>query len=92
MAELRPANIASYLAVMATGSPTGWRWPARTAATDQAGQLHHLTFRQLDDASDQLAAASSVSASVAHRTALMCRRARLLPLTFALFKLGAIPS
>ncbi len=86
-------NIASHLAVMAERQ-------ADTAAVvaprrDRAGQLHYdqLTFRELNDTSDHLARGfERIGIRRGVRTALMVPPSLdFFAVTFALFKLGAVP-
>ena len=86
-------NIASHLAVMAERQPD-------TAAViaphrDRAGQLHYtqLTFRELNDTSDQLARGfERIGIRRGVRTALMVPPSLdFFAVTFALFKVGAVP-
>ena len=87
------SNIASHLAFMAERQPD-------TAAVlaphrDRAGQLHYtqLTFRELNDASRQLARGfERIGIRRGMRTALMVPPSLdFFAVTFALFKLGAVP-
>ncbi len=87
------ANIASHLAAMAELQPD-------TAAIlaphrDRVGQLHYtrLTFRELHDASSQLARGfERIGIRRGVRTALMVPPSLdFFAVTFALFKLGAVP-
>ncbi len=94
MPEPLPANIASHLVVMAD------RQPHRLAVVcphdrNAAGRVSytHLTFRQLDAASDCLARGlERLGVHRGTRTALMVPPGLdFFALTFALFKLGAVP-
>ena len=87
------SNIASHLAAMAERQPD-------TAAVlaphrDRTGQLHYtqLTFRELHDASSQLARGfERIGIRRGMRTALMVPPSLdFFALTFALFKVGAVP-
>lgn len=87
-------NIASHLTAMAGSQP--WR-PAVVFphARDQQGRVSytHYTFRQLDEASGRLALGfSSLGIRRGMRVALMVPPSLdFFALTFALFKLGAVP-
>ncbi len=87
------ANIASHLAAMAELQPdtSAILAPHR----DRAGQLHYtrLTFRELHDASSQLARGfERIGIRRGVRTALMVPPSLdFFAVTFALFKLGAVP-
>jgi acyl-CoA synthetase (AMP-forming)/AMP-acid ligase II len=87
-------NIASHLTAMAGSQP--WR-PAVVFphARDQQGRVSytHYTFQQLDEASGQLSRGfSSVGIRRGMRVALMVPPSLdFFALTFALFKLGAVP-
>ena len=87
-------NIASHLTAMAGSQP--WR-PAVVFphARDQQGRVSytHYTFQQLDDASGRLALGfSSLGIRRGMRVALMVPPSLdFFALTFALFKLGAVP-
>lgn len=87
------SNIASHLAVMAERQP---HTPAVIAPRrDGAGQLHYdqLTFRELNDRCDQLAHGfERIGIRRGVRTALMVPPSLdFFALTFALFKVGAVP-
>ncbi len=86
-------NIASHLAVMAENQPDT---PAVIAPhRDRAGHLHYtqLTFRELNDSSSQLARGfERIGIRRGVRTALMVPPSLdFFAVTFALFKLGAVP-
>ena len=87
------ANIASHLAAMAELQPdtSAILAPHR----DRAGQLHYtrLTFRELHDASSQLARGfERIGIRRGVRTALMVPPSLdFFAVTFALFKLSAVP-
>jgi acyl-CoA synthetase (AMP-forming)/AMP-acid ligase II len=87
-------NIASHLSVMAEKQP----WRAAVVfphSRDRQGRVSytHYTFRQLDKASDTLARGfDAIGLKRGMRTALMVPPSLdFFALTFALFKLGAIP-
>jgi olefin beta-lactone synthetase len=86
-------NLASHLAAMAGHQPDT---PAVFAPRrDRAGQLHYdrLTFRELDDSSSRLADGfERIGIRRGVRTALMVPPGlEFFALTFALFKVGAVP-
>ena len=87
-------NIASHLTAMAGSQP--WRSAVVfPQARDRQGRVSytHYTFQQLDDASGRLALGfSSVGIRPGMRVALMVPPSLdFFALTFALFKLGAVP-
>ena len=91
---LPTANIASHLSLMAQ------RQPSRQAVVfpqgrDSRGRVSytHYTFQQLDQASDQIAhGLQEIGIRRATRTALMVPPSLdFFALTFALFKIGAVP-
>jgi len=94
MIALPSANIASHLPSMAETRPHA---PAVVCPTsrDRAGRVSytHLTFRQLNDESNQLAnGLNAVGISRGMRTVLMVKPSlEFFSITFALFKLGAVP-
>jgi acyl-CoA synthetase (AMP-forming)/AMP-acid ligase II len=87
-------NIASYLPRMARERPFGLAivYPE---GRDASGKRHysHYTFRQLDDDSNTIAAGlEAYGLKRGMRTVLMVKPSReFFALTFAIFKLGAVP-
>ena len=94
MTTLDSANIASGLTAMAAERPDALAALA-PAGRDSSGRAKHvhLTFRQLDRESDRLAAGlQAIGIGPGVRTVLMVRPGLdFFELTFALFKVGAVP-
>lgn len=88
------ANIASFLPLMAAERPYGLAIVYPEGRTRSGKRLYsHYTFQQLDDDSNQIAAGLEASGlRRGMRTVLMVKPSReFFALTFAIFKLGAVP-
>jgi acyl-CoA synthetase (AMP-forming)/AMP-acid ligase II len=104
MTDLSRENIASHLQAMAEQqpdvialvclSPRRWRFnPLGRLRLDAEPQAGQLTFRQLNDESDWLASGlEAIGIGAGVRTVLMVNPGlEFFALTFALFKVGAVP-